>query len=521
MGMFDAIKKTFASSSALAVQGDVFMGEIATGVDDIYRRWSLGGSPYNPDLLAIKKGGLPIYKKMREDDQIKACLQLKKAAVVSAGYEVKGDNEEHTEFIEDCIEMMDGTMEGFITSMLSAFDYGFSLHEKVFQYFEFGKNKGKIGLKNLKAKSPTRIDFVLDNYGNLKYMTQKQSNGVETILPPDKFVLFSYQKEFDNYYGESDLKSIYRQWYVKQEVLKYWAIYLERFSIPITIGKLLSGKVTDSQRTSFKELLNSIMSGSSALLPSEMTMNILESARTDRGVFDQAIQSLNIAIARGILVPQLVGLVPQQGVGSYGKSETDLKTFDWVLGTIGKTVADEINGSIFKQLIDINFGPQEEYPEIRLKPIKEEDKARMVAAWSEAVARGAVTPTIETQAEIRKLLSFPEMTEEETSNVEDAMELLTNPPQPMVQGKGGNSGLAGGPSKTSNIPGKQNQYAMSIPGPEARADWEKYVSELDGIEEEARKELTDAFVVSMNAMIADAKKNSTILNGSYYRKPVK
>ena len=72
------------------------------------------------------------------------------------------------------------------------------------------------------------------------------------------------------------------------------------------------------------------------------------------------------------------------------------------------------------------------------------------------------------------------------------MDLVVNPPKPA-----GNSGLAGGnisggPSKVSNIKGRQNQYATprtgasyvnarDLPGPEARIDWFQYEEDLNKV----------------------------------------
>lgn len=508
-----------------------FTGETATAVDDIYRRWNL--KQFNPDLIAARKGGLEIYKTMRGDDQVKACLQLKKAAVITPGWEIDGDNEEHVAFVQYCIDQMEGTMEGFVSSMLSAFDYGFSLHEKVFNYIDRGKFNGKIGIKQLKAKSPTRITFDFDDYGNLKKdgIIQTQADGKETRLPVDKMIMYSYQKEFNNYYGESDLKAVYRLWFVKTNVLKYWAVYLERFSIPIVNGKLTTGKITDTQRDDFKTLVSNIQAGMSVITPQDMILELLESSRVDRGVFDQAIDALNVGIARGILIPQLIGLVPQAGVGSYGKSETDLKVFDWVLGSIGKQIQDIINEQLIVQLIDINYGIQEKYPKFQIKPLKQEDKTMIAAAWGEAVARGAVTSTPQTQTWIRTLLDAPEPEPDEIEAMEIARDANLDlfpavpTPQPKQSGDSGLSGgnISGGPSKVSNIKGRQNQYARyanarNLPGPEARIDWFQYEEDLNKIEWASQKELTDAFESSIAALIIDAKKKSSTLNESSSRK---
>ena len=118
-------------------------GETATSVDDIYGLY-WGVQRYNPDQLAAKKGGLGIYKKMREDDQVKAALHLKKAAIIHPGWDIEGEDEQQNEFVEAVFDGMEGTVEGAIRSILSAYDYGFSLHEKVYRYIEAGPFAGRL-----------------------------------------------------------------------------------------------------------------------------------------------------------------------------------------------------------------------------------------------------------------------------------------------------------------------------------------------------------------------------------------
>lgn len=475
------------------------MGELATASDDIYRNFS--PQSYNPDMLAAKKGGLTIYKKMREDDQVKACLVLKKAATTTSGWDVEGEDD-FVDFIKFVFVTMEGTVEEMVKSILSAFDYGFSVHEKIYRYIDNGDYKGKIGLECIRAKSPTNINFDVDEKGRLKQdgILQRQATGRILRLPVDKMILFAYQKEFDNYYGESDLKAAYRPYFVKTNVLRYWAMYLEKFGIPIIKGKTTSGKITEEQKTDFKKLIQSIQAGMGVILPQDLNMELLESARTDRGVFQSAIDTLNVAIARAILIPQLMGLVPQAGVGSYGKSETDLKIFDWILKDTNNAVETVINEQLIRQLIDINFGTQNDYPKFVIKPLKDEDKLRLVSAWAEAVARGAATSTIETEEFLRDILKFPEMESDERKKVEDAIKNAVMPK--------GDSGLAGAKGKVGNFPGKANQYVEWLPGPESRVDWEAYVKDLEGLEAEAKDELSKAFQESIFKLVQDAKKKS-------------
>jgi len=522
------------------------LGELATAADDIYLAWT--PRTFNPDRLAAKKGGLVIYKNMREDDQVKACLRLKKAATTTSGWDVevpikdsKIDEkaQEQKDFINYVFAQMEGTVEGMITSILSAFDYGFSIHEKVFNYIDQGKFRGKIGIRAVRAKSPTRFSFEIDGNGRLKQngLLQRQDNGKYTTLPIDKFIIYTYQKEFDNYYGESDLKSAYRPWFVKQNVLRYWAIYLEKFSIPIAKGQVTAGRVTEPQREDFKSLMQRIQSGMSVLMPQGMTLDLLESERIDRGVFNQAIEALNIAIARAVLIPQMIGLVPAAGTGSYAKGDIELKMFDWILKDINTNTQEVINEQLVRPLIDVNYGEQEEYPKFIIKPLKEEDKQKIVAAWSEAVARGAVTVTVQTEKYLRDLLKFPEMEKEEEELAEQASHLNIDRFPPVqstlsVGGTGstgskGNSGIknnpSGGKGKMANAPGSANQYTGGrftqrlITGPESRADFEGMEEDLNEIEKETMSEMTKEFANSIYKMIEDAKKKSRIQNESSSR----
>lgn len=484
MSFLESIVKRFQSPTRV-----VGMPELARQADEIYAKY--GSRPYNPDILAAKKGGLRIYYEMRQDDQVKACLHLKKSAVTMPGYNIENDDEELKEFGEAVFDQIEGTAEDFIVSMLSGFDYGFSLHEKVYRILESGPFKGKIGLQALRPKSPTRIEFEADDFGRLKPdgIIQKLNDGRRIRLPVDKFVLFSYQKEFDNYYGESDLRAAYRSWFLKLNCQKYWGIYLERFAIPIAVGKMEMGALSKEQKDEFREIVKNIQAGMSALLPMGMEMEFLEPGRVDRGVFNQAIDACNIAIARAVLIPQLLGVVSQEGVGSYGQSKTHSETFSYILGGVSRMVEEVINEQILRPLTVMNYGERDEFPRFKFNPLSDSEKAFLAEVWTKAVTTGAVTSTVETEKHMRRLLRFPEVNEDEESQLERDRELdekakeLKATPQPKP------------------LPGKRSYAEDGI-------EWAKYVQELDGLEDEARVALTDSFEQSIAAMMKDAKKNS-------------
>ena len=196
-----------------------------------FRFWSLGLSPIpmaNPDTLASRKG-LRIYEEMRNDDQVKAALALKKLAVTSSGWLLEpadqgdeaegltGDAQEVADFAEYALSTMDASVEEALLQVLSALDFGFSVSEVIFRpVAEAGPFKGKIGLRNVKTRSPHDFWFEVDPFDNLL------ENGIrqfERRYPLWKFLVYSHQKEFGNWYGRSDLREAYRCYAEDTEVL--------------------------------------------------------------------------------------------------------------------------------------------------------------------------------------------------------------------------------------------------------------------------------------------------------------
>ena len=236
-----------------------------------FREISLTGSEYyhtagipdyNPDDLAGRKG-LQIYRKMRDDDQIKAVLSMKKFARLMTPWEIQPASQdakdiEIADFVRINLENLSGTFEDSLLNILTALDYGYSLTEKLWYRIERGTFVGKIGLKALKTREPFYYQFESDIYGNLRedgviylgpgMMEQVVQNKIENTLPNrgifsygsrlpvDKFVIYSYNKEFSNWYGRSDLRAAYRSFWSKEILIRFMNIYMERFGMPTHVG---------------------------------------------------------------------------------------------------------------------------------------------------------------------------------------------------------------------------------------------------------------------------------------------
>jgi len=373
--------------------------------------------PYNPDDLLRKFGGnkaLDKYQKMKQDDAVKSALFVKKSAVVSSGWVIEpATQEENDKTIADDLQeniesYYSGNFESGILQILSALEYGFSVNEKI-----FGVENNRVVLKELKAKPPHSFEFHTDPFGNLKPDGFKQwtNNGGLISLPLNKFVYYPYNKEFGNWYGDSDLRAAYRSWFSKDILIKAWNIYLERCGVPLVIGKYLESDSSE-ERSTMQNIVDNLSFKTSALIPKGADIEFRESVRQSTSDFKNAIDSHNAMIMRSILVPRHLGFDETAG-GSYALGKVNFDVFAWVVGRIRNELQEIINEQIIRPLTIYNFPNAKNFPKFKFNPLTEEDKDLKSKTIIEGIRAGAISLDQESENYLRGLLGMPEAVEQE------------------------------------------------------------------------------------------------------------
>jgi len=369
----------------------------------------------NPDDLVGKKG-LAIYSEMREgDEQVKAVIKLKKYALISSGWSVQPFDEknpediERADFIRQELNNLKGTIENSILQILTALDFGYSVTEKVYKIIEKGQYAGKIGLNKLKTRQPFNFNFDLDEFDNLKedgLLQQKGFYGNILRLPVEKFIIYSHDSEFDNPYGNSDLRNIFRAWLAKKIVFKAWMIYLERAGIPIAVATHPEG-LEDEDLNRIDAILKNIQFKSTIRKGESIKIEFLESSRS--GIeFSNALEKYDLMIARGIMCPDLMGFSTTAVRGSYSLGRKQFDVFMWVLGKLAKEIEENIIGEqLIKPLIDYNW-EVEGYPKFKLGSLSEDNTANRASAITALVGAGLVN---ENESWIREYLNLPAVPE--------------------------------------------------------------------------------------------------------------
>jgi len=459
MGMLDVFKKQDKPETAIDMSDDQvpldrhMMEELAVFAQN---RGMYGTRDYyNPDDV-VGRFGLPKYTEMyRRDDMVRNATNMKLQARLSTGWdilpadaEVEPRAEEMADFARYNLEHMAGEITEAMRQIYSCIRYGYSITEiNLSEPYDRGPYKGKIGLRTLKTKNPEFFDFDLDEFGNIK---TKRHDGVDGLLqgdsmllghgnktgrrlPPEKFIIMTYNGDFGNVYGESDYRACFRNYRIKDAVLKFWSVALERYGMPTIFLKILQdaqmgeGKTKEPEGLSVatkqraKMIVKNLQAGTSAFGPGNMELERIEEMK-GRATYHEAIQYHDRAIARAILLPSLVTEEGQRS-GSLAMSKSHLNTFALVINHLGRIMEDTLDEQLLRRLIDWNYPSPQAYPFFRFKPMNDDRLDSYMARVKDAITVGVLDPA---EPFIRDGLEFPAREEPKTE---------PEKPQPKQAGK--------------------------------------------------------------------------------------
>src|SRR4030067_3783954 len=146
--------------------------------------------------------------------------------------------------------------------------------------------------------------------------------------------------------------------------IKFQNIHMERFAAGFIWAQPKEGKALvqgSAELTALQSVLGNLQATSAIILPGNVDLNIEHPATTR--LFERKIAQEDKAIAKSLLVPNLLGITEQGGVGSYSQSETQLEGFFWTLAADGQGLGDGPEEKLFKDFGEYNFADGY-YPQI-------------------------------------------------------------------------------------------------------------------------------------------------------------
>ncbi|WP_205353073.1 phage portal protein family protein [Janibacter anophelis] len=298
--------------------------------------------------------------------------------------------------------------------------YGHMPFEQVYRVGD----DGLLHLRKLGPRMPRSIaKFNVARDGGLVSIEQYPDGtnataiGKGITLPVSRLVMYVHEREAGNWAGMSLLRQAYKNWLIKDRLLRTQAQAIDRngMGIPIYEGPE-NGTAEDLQAG--EDIATSIRSGdnSGAATPHSAKLRLagVEGTVPDA---DVPIRYHDEQIARAVLA-HFLNLGTQTGSWALGSTFADF--FTQSLQAVAQDIADVTTAHVIEDLVDLVYGPATPAPRLVFDEIGSQTAA-LALAIKNLVDAGVLTADEGLEAHLRLGLGLPTKTETtETPSREDS-----------------------------------------------------------------------------------------------------
>lgn len=376
---------------------------------------------YNSDLKGSK--AVKTYDKMRKGDPIvKAALLSCELPILAAPWSIERASDEKqdveaAEFVHDALfNRMSITWNDLLRQILLYLPFGYSLFEKVFK-----QEDGKIYWRKLAPRHQTTLyRWVTEEDGGLSGIEQNAyfaSGKYKTIfIPIDKLLIFTNQKEGDNFEGISILRAAYKPWWYKDNLEKIDAIGIERQGVGIPVITLPEN-FTEKDKELAEEIGENLRANEKAyaVLPQGFKLEIL-------GMAGQSVRTAQEAIARNTqsiwdnVLASFMNLGKE--AGSYALSQDQSSFFLLSEKAVAKYIEDIFNRYAIPQLVDYNFNVKK-YPKLKCGKIGQVNIKDLAQSVSQLAQAMLVKSDKDLEAYLRTQMDLPPIPEKEVTQASE------------------------------------------------------------------------------------------------------
>jgi SPP1 gp7 family putative phage head morphogenesis protein len=418
---YSSLGKAYQRQKLIDVKGKkpFYSTELAINEEAIYKRMKL--VPYSPDKLLSKKK-IDIFNEMMTDDEISAAVDELKLLRLSKGWEIEAASDSSLDRqirdeVEYNLENIEGSFDDDLREMMGALEMGVSVNEMVWNPWEKGKYAGTnphIRLQSIKSLNPKYLNLFTDDFNNILQngVVNISSLGYGDQYPVDKFIIYSFNKKYENIWGTSRIRELYDLWYIKKVCIRAWGIFIEKFGHPFPVLKHASG-IDDKSRDYLLNVIKQIRMESGFTIPKEVELQMVEASGRSADIHEKALTWINGQIRKKIMGQTLTSDAGEKGARSLGQVHFDI--LQSYIEHLGKDVADKaVNQQIIQRLVDYNHPDVEDYPIFKFKPMVEDDITEKIKVYYDGIDRQVVKPIPEDEERIREFTGFPPRKVEET-----------------------------------------------------------------------------------------------------------
>lgn len=473
MGLIDVFKRPFlrvvkADDAPVEIAGakrvSISYDPVGTSGIEIYAGY------YAEDYLSSLRSPqvADVFDKMRRSDpQIAMNLQSVKNPIKAGTWSVRpvddSDEEKKIADLMSHILFNDLPFKQKLSEMLTCLEHGFSVFEMtnkaVIGHKKFGNYSSlrSLGFRSQKTIERWNLDPVT---GELLSVDQQAYGdiGRQVTIPGQLLIVFTLNKEGDNYAGISALRPCYGPWKRKDVYLKLMAIGIEKYAIPTPVLDVPTGKEKSEELVNAKEVLRKFISHEQQFItkPADWKLDFTKT-EFDASKVQGAIDAENTAITRAFLANFLE--LGQTGSGSWALSVDLSDFFLTAIQHVADLICETINQQLIPYLCKLNFGPREAYPKLCVTGISDKAGKELSEIVKTLADSKALIPDDMLEQDLRKRYGLPEISLEGQRKQED--------PKPFVPFNNSETRLLADKPKTPRALIKQQAEVMALAMQEA------------------------------------------------------
>lgn len=341
----------------------------------------------DPRYGGLERLSVNTLTKLALDPQIGAALEIIKLPILTIRPEFQHPDRVVREFLQNEFSRV---RHQLMRDMLTAIEYGFMAAELVYGYADrvivdpTGNrlwSARAVIYERVKAIHPMAVRLDTSPNGELLGFIQIAGAEGSVEVPLEKTLIYTYNLEFGNWYGNPRTRRAYAPWWWQQLIYQFANRYFEDQSIPQrkifyepnpqpTDPNNPNSPVVDSNQAAAAALAEASRSGAASVLPLQVVQQPDGSVKYERSwdleflsgpsreaEFTAYIDHLDLKKLRAMFVPEKIAATTATGGGAYNMVESLADFFLMSEEALLDELLQTLASSWARRLIDYNFGP--------------------------------------------------------------------------------------------------------------------------------------------------------------------
>lgn len=412
------------------------------------------GEEYNHSLT-----GAELLRKVeimrRSSSTVRSALLIVKLPILGANWYMKAPSakdgtvtskdQEATDFINRELFKRNVDFFDFLRQATTCLDFGFSVFEKIYEATDY-EGKPRIGISKLAFRKQNTI-FKWEMNDGKPGVHQMVSTGKtgNYDIPREKIIIFTHEREGDNYEGVSLLRYAYKDWDMLDKLTIINAIALEKMGVGVPIVRARPDETPSPKDIAdAKDTLANMRANEESFLsvPSTMEVEMLDQKANSTKEIIPTLNYHDRRISQSILAG-FMELGGQSGSGAQSLSKDLTSLFMKSEEATAKVLQQTIMNDLIKQLCDLNFAQLDNgYPELVFDSLSDDDPAVTATSLGTLAEKKLLTPDLDTEDHLRKKFKLPALSTEGRDRYkkreelgDKAAEALANGDAPDEEGK--------------------------------------------------------------------------------------